>query len=381
MTNSIQRHLAGAALSCLGAFAATQAQATDVQVLTHTREGCQYFYTNCGGSQSGVSFKLINPNGEWQLDVTRFRESDHNVFFDKSVGFRDVASLHGTARWDLNAEGTKAHLKKQFYLGDNAGVSLGVYLGKLSAHASAEARIDGHVRATTINIPEINIPAVPRLGTPAYNIPASSLHIPEINRTLYRHHEYAEGQSPYGGFTLDNGYSHAFGPRVTGILGKSGTLGVDGIWGSLNAGVIISSSGSHNTRTPMGDICQGQAAFPKHGINFIANLCVRRDVRHPLYDLEREKMGDLANRINNRLNESAGRVHNATGYRPDVPQYTGDDLMQAIGIESPYRWQPRLQFSLAGRSGNLLYSATIEQPLGRDKHRGRTFSAVMGYEF
>ena len=377
MTN--RKNMASVALSCLGAF--TAAHASEVQVQAHTQQGCQYFSTNCSGTQRGLSIKTINPNGEWQLDITRFQENDQNAYFDKSVSFRDIASLRGVAQWDTQAEGLKAHLKKQFYMGNNAGISIGGYAGKISAAIHSDARVDAHLRAFELNIPAIHIPAVPALGITAQDMPATQFSSPEINRTLFQDKRHARGKSLYGGLTLDSGYSYAFTPRMTGILGQGGNIGFDGIWATLNAGIILSSSAQHNTRTPTGDICQGQFAFPKSGINLTANLCVRRDIKHPLYDLERDKASELSTRINNRISGIAARIYDKTGYQPSVPGYTADDVLSTLGINNPYRWQPRLHLGVAGRTGNIVYGADIKQPLGNSHNKQRTYSATLGYEF
>lgn len=378
---SSRQLLGGAALSALAVCSTSHAADTSTQIRFEHTDRCQFLSTNCRGSQDTLSVTFKSTTGETEYGVTRFNERDQNLFWDQRYRLGNIGHIHGQAQWNAQADGIKVYGTKQFYLGPQAGVSIGAYLGKLNASASADGRIDIHTKALRFDIPALQIPAIPQWGIGARNIPAQQINIDALSRTLIQDHTRATGSTPYAGITLDSGYSFPITPQLTGVFGKGTTIGFDGMWGTLNAGLMYSSNRLHNTRTPMGNVCEGRPAFPRSGFNIMANFCVRRDFKNPLYDAEYKKAGELGTRIGNRLSQAADRIESETGYRPSTPTYSAERVLDVLGIESPYQLQQSLQLSIAGRDGNFVYSLGVAQPVGKVKGKGRSVNFSVGYEY
>lgn len=334
--------------------------------LTQTA-ACDYFtMAPCEGKQSGISLRFNKGNKSTVIGLAKFGENAGSKFISETLKIDDVARIDSSGQWDAKVEGIKAFAAREYRFDNGMGFSVGGYAGKIRAQATLDADVVATVKETTLDIPALVIPAMPEYGTPAINIPGMQLTIPASVDTLYEHAQRSSGESYYGGLTQASGYTHALTSKVALMAGQSARVGFDMISGTVNLGVVYATRGLSGSRLPMGDVCQG-ANVSGDGLHFMANLCVNKVFKHPVYDKLLEKADELAGKANAEIAAVAADVKDYTGVSLPVPVYSGKDILKEMDVHSPYKVQPSFNFAVSGKMGAYSVKAGLREPLGSDK--------------
>lgn len=333
---------------------------------------------DCDGKNNVLRFET--PSGYF-ISVEKINDQAHAVPFDQTYELKPVGNLHGYVGWDEHITGTVGRFGKAFRLTEQSQLNIEAYVGNISGAVNLNAKAEGTLYPQKISIPAFSFHA----GDKKISFPGQTYSYAGGHKTLSHYNYASEVKSYYGG--LKESFGTSFGPlKNTHVLvNQFAQVGLERIGYGAGVGLAYTSNDDQKIGQRASNICQGGDFRSSARYAFVISACADKTKMNLIYDKLLKNAEPVAARGNERLSNAQAfinKVEKKTGYGYTLPTYTGKDVLNGLGISSPYDHVNTSFVAAASLNmSGVTLTLTRHQPLKPSRDGGGTTSFMLGKEF
>lgn len=333
---------------------------------------------NCDGKTQGIRFET--PSGYF-ISVEKINDRAQHVPFDQTYERSSIGKVSGRVGWQEHVTGTVARFGKAFQFTEDTTLNVEAYVGRLEGSVHLNAKADATLYPNSITIPAFFFHA----GSQKIDFPGKVIFYNGAHKDLLNYNYATQGKSYFGGLKQSLGTALGLNPRTHLIVNQFAQAGLDRISYGAGAGVAYTSESDSQIGRRTSNICQQGEFKSSARFAFAISACAEKVKKDALYDLLAKKADPFAAKVNARIaegQEAVDRFENRTGYGYQLPSYSGKDVLNALGIQSPYN-HINTSFVVAASvhvgSGHLTVMHT--QPIDKRRDGDPKTSVMMAYGF